>query len=480
MSRTIKLSNTKTKLTSLSRVALLVTAVSFGLPLFLSIGTALANVNDIKTWTGPHELSVTGNETYPPYIAMNKQGDGVAVWSQYKPDKLKYGVWAARFSKANGWEKPQRISVTVGQSGDPQAAIDAKGDIIVVWPEFNSDHVPVSTVWSNYYLHDRGWGRASKIQNDSMDAYFPQVVMDETGNAIAIWNQNNLTYDKTNIYAKYYNKDSGWQRAVMIQRDGSVLSDNSALVITGKGDAVALWTQYDSSQSQAQSGLLSSFFIKGQGWQEPEFITHDEAVSSSVASNKNGDTFAIWTTMNGQTYQNNVYASRHSAAGWSQGQLIQTNPNVDSTDVQIATDEHGNALAVWRGHQFTNFGETPIYVYANTYSKDAGWSADEIVDQAAPYSMPQLAMDAYGRAIAVWEKPAPNPDPYSDNHDIYAYHYSPTKGWDDDEAIENYSGDSSDPKVAISAQGDALAVWQQTDAIDGSSTAWSNLRYATP
>jgi hypothetical protein len=340
--------------------------------------------------------------------------------------------------------------------------------------------VPASTVWSNYYDHRRGWGRAAKIQNDSVDAYFPLVVIDEEGNAIAMWNQNNLTYDKTNLYANYYTKDRGWQRSVMIQRDASLLSDGSALVMGDKGNAVAMWTQFDSSQDQAQSGLATSFFIKGKGWQEPEFITHDEATSSSIAANNHGDTFAIWTTMNDQTYQNNVKVSRHSAAGWSHNQLIQTNPNVDSTDVQISLDDRGNALAIWRGHEFTNFGETPIYMYTNTYTKGSGWSTDEIVDEAAPNSAPQLAMDAYGRAIAVWEKPAANSDPYTDYHNVYAYHYSPTEGWDSDQAIENYSGDSTDPQVAISAQGDALAVWQQTDIIDGSTSVWSNLRYASP
>jgi len=486
MPHTAKLSNLPlsisvfSKLLSNSGAVLLAVAIGIGLPLLLSSGDALAGPKDMNTWIGARQLSGTDTETYPPQIAMNKQGDGIAVWSQYKAANTNYGVWAARYNKTTGWEKPRLISNTAGQAGNPRVAINARGDAIAVWAEFNSEHVPASTVWSNYYDHRRGWGRAAKIQIDSVDAYFPLVVIDEEGNAIAMWNQNNLTYDKTNLYANYYTKDRGWQRSVMIQRDASLLSDGSALVMGDKGNAVAMWTQFDSSQDQAQSGLATSFFIKGKGWQEPEFITHDEATSSSIAANNHGDTFAIWTTMNDQTYQNNVKVSRHSAAGWSHNQLIQTNPNVDSTDVQISLDDRGNALAIWRGHEFTNFGETPIYMYTNTYTKGSGWSTDEIVDEAAPNSAPQLAMDAYGRAIAVWEKPAANSDPYTDYHNVYAYHYSPTEGWDSDQAIENYSGDSTDPQVAISAQGDALAVWQQTDIIDGSTSVWSNLRYASP
>jgi hypothetical protein len=119
-------------------------------------------------------------------------------------------------------------------------------------------------------------------------------------------------------------------------------------------------------------------------------------------------------------------------------------------------------------------------MYANTYSKDSGWSADEIVDKAAPYSTPRIAMDAYGVAIAVCEKPAANRDAGSVDHDIYAYHYSAAIGWDGDQAIEHYKGDSTDPKVAISSQGDALAVWLQTNTTDGSSGVWSSWRYASP
>ena len=158
----------------------------------------------------------------------------------------------------------------------------------------------------------------------------------------------------------------------------------------------------------------------------------------------------------------------------SENQSIQSDPYVDSSNVQVALNNEGNALVVWLGEESSDFGSNSINVYSNHYTKGSGWSTDETVDEAAPYTEPQLAMDEHGSAIAVWEKTSQGPNPYVSFHDIYAYHYSPDYGWDSNQVIENYDADSVYPKVAMSENGDALAIWEQTDNNNAGPTLWSN------
>lgn len=460
--------------------ALLMTLLLIVLRLVSPSGAALASANETNVWLEPSLLSGDNAEAYPPQIAMNEQGNGIAVWSQYKTTDFSYGIWVAQYSKTKGWSAPKRISNTVGQTGNPRVAINDRGDAIVVWSVFNSDAVPLSTVWSNYYDHRRGWGMPVKIQNDSVDAYFPLVVMDQQGNAIAIWNQNNPAYDKTNIYANYFNHARGWMRSEMIQSSDTLLSLDSALSINHKGEVVAMWEQFDSNLDRAQSGLVTDIFVRGKGWQSPEFITHDDTGSPSIALNERGDILAVWTAMNPSTLQDTVRASWYQASqGWSDSLPIQSNPYIDSDNVQVALGEHDNALVIWRGREYSDFGDSPIYTYSNTYTTASGWATEEAVDEAAPYSAPQLAMDERGNAIAVWETLAPGPNPYSYYHDVYAYHYSPSYGWGNKQILENYTGDSTNPKIAISEDGDALAIWQQTDNISNPTTVWSS-RFTSP
>jgi hypothetical protein len=83
-------------------------------------------------------------------------------------------------------------------------------------------------------------------------------------------------------------------------------------------------------------------------------------------------------------------------------------------------------------------------------------------------------MDEHDNAIALWEKTSAGPNPYVSYHDVYAYHYSPRYGWDSNQVIEDYDADSVYPKVAMSENGDALAIWQQTDNNLVGPTLWSN------
>ena len=448
-----------------------------GLIMIFTTNAVFADANNTKMWTGPIQVSSDNTWTSPnEQLAVNEHGDGIAVWQQYTLDDNSYGIWVARFKKDTGWEEPIKVSHnTLGQVGNPTGvAINEQGDAVVVWPVFNFTSSPLSTVWSSYYDHENGWSQPVKIQDDDTDAYSPMVAMDERGNAVAIWNQNNPEYDRTNIYASYYRKGSGWTHSTMIQSDSSVLSVGVDLVNDGDGNAVAMWSQYDSNPDNPQTGLVTSSYVERKGWQAPVFVTHDDTYSPSIAINEDGKSIAAWAIINPLTHQYNVRASlRQGNEPWGESQSIQSNPYVDANSIDAALTEHGDALVIWRGREYVYFGPASVNIYSNTYNTDSGWAMDQMIDEAAPYSEPQLAMDEHGNAIALWEKTTAGPNPYVNFHDVYAYHYSPAYGWDSSQVIEEYDGDSTYPRVAMSENGDALAVWEQSDNLGGP-TLWSN------
>jgi hypothetical protein len=65
--------------------------------------------------------------------------------------------------------------------------MDGSGNAVAVWYQNDGTHY---NIWSNRYVVGTGWGAAELIEAyDSDSAYKPDVVMDSAGNAIAVWSQ---------------------------------------------------------------------------------------------------------------------------------------------------------------------------------------------------------------------------------------------------------------------------------------------------
>jgi hypothetical protein len=87
-----------------------------------------------------------------------------------------------------------------GLANIPQVAVDASGNAVVVW---NQDDGIRRNIWANRYVVGSGWGTAELIETDNAGrAWVPQVAVDASGNAVAVWQQDDGTRD--NIWANRF------------------------------------------------------------------------------------------------------------------------------------------------------------------------------------------------------------------------------------------------------------------------------------
>src|SRR6266403_4064188 len=98
------------------------------------------------------------------------------------------------YAQTLGWGAATSIGLTFTPKGQlPKIAADPQGDAIAVWAQ--GDSAGVLSIWANRYDVGSGsWGTATLIENNSGLAFLPQVGMDNNGNAIAVWVQNDGTY----------------------------------------------------------------------------------------------------------------------------------------------------------------------------------------------------------------------------------------------------------------------------------------------
>ncbi|RJF96460.1 hypothetical protein D3870_21820 [Noviherbaspirillum cavernae] len=383
-----------------------------------------------------------------PQIAVDAGGNALAVWSQ--SDGTRFNILANRYTAGSGWGSAQAIE-TGNASGAfvPHIAIDAGGNAIAVWCQTDGTRF---SIWANRYSAGSGWGSAQLIESDNAsDAYDPRIAFDAAGNALVVWTQSDGT--RFNVWANRYTVGTGWGAAQLIETDNAGDALFPRIAIDGSGNALAVWQQSDG----AQIDIRANRYTVGAGWGTAQLIETGNAGDArlpQIAFDASGNALAVWTQSDGTRYS--IWSNRYTAgSGWGTPQLVETDNADHAFDPQIAIDAGGNALAVW-----TQSDGTRVNVWANRYTTGKGWGTAQLLEteNGGDASNPQIAFDAAGNALAVWTQ-----DDGTRNN-IWGSRYATATGWRTARPIQSRKDEHAGlTQIAIDASGNALAVWQQND-----------------
>jgi len=343
-----------------------------------------ANRFDGTNW-GSAVLIETDNtgSALVPQIAMDSNGNALAVWSQF------YGtrdsIWANRFDGTN-WGSAELIeSDNAGHARDPQIAMDSNGNALAVWEQFDG-------IWANRF-DGTNWGSAALIDSDNAgDASDPQIAMDSNGNALAVWQQ----YDgiRNNIWANHFDGTS-WGSAALIET-GAGSARDPQIAFDNNGNALAVWRQNDGTRNSIWANRFG-----GTSWGSAALIDSDNArnaLDPQIAFDNNGNALAVWQQYDG--IRNNIWANRFGGTSWGSAELIESDNAGHAFYPQIAMDSNGNALAVWQ-----QFDGTRNNIWANRFD-GTNWGNAALIesDNAGGARDPQIAFDNNGNALAVWRQ----------------------------------------------------------------------------
>ena len=388
-------------------------------------------------------------DAWSPQIAVDANGNAIAVWRQH--DGTLWNIWANHYATGVGWGAAELIETDdAGDAGYPKITIDTNGNALAVWEQSDGSR---DNIWANRYTTGLDWGTAELIETDDAgDAGSPQIDFDTDGNAIAVWRQySSSRYG--NILANRYTPGSGWGSAELIQTNDTEDASGPQIAIDASGNAITVWQQHDGTRFN----IWANRYIAGSGWGTAELIeTNDAGVAAlpKLSIDASGNAIAVWQQSDGSHY--NIWASRYTAGSdWGTPEMIETNDAGDARKPQIAFDADGNAIAVWQQHDGTRYN-----IWANRYTPGTGWGTAELIEtnEAGDAKSPQIAIDAGGNAIAVWRQ-----------HDgtrfnIWTNRYTTGLDWGTAELIEtDDAGDAGSPQIDIDADGNATVVWQQHD-----------------
>jgi hypothetical protein len=172
-----------------------------------------------------------------------------------------------------------------------------------------------------------------------------------------------------------------------------------------------------------------------------------------VEINDAGSAVAVWQTIsNGKI---SIWASRYEpGVGWDTEQTIEADDRRNAFNPKLGLDEAGNALVVWN-HR----GGGRLNIVATRYLIGSGWGTPAAIDVSTAGNSRdvQIAMTAAGNAIAIWQQD----DGSSVN--VWSNTYDLLNGWGIADYVENNTdgGNALRPRIGVDGSGNAIAVWQQ-------------------
>jgi len=357
------------------------------------------------------------------------------------------------------WDAATLVETNATENAsNPQVAIDSNGNAIAVWVQNDGTR---DNIWANRYVDGLGWGSAEPIEmDDTGDAWFPQVAVDDIGNAIAIWRQFDGSY--WSVWANRYSLGAGWDMAELLEAGVSGDAWQQQIAMDANGNAIVVWLEFDG----ANNYVWSKRYVAGVGWTANELVDPDPAsflAEPRVKIDKMGNAIVVWSRPDISGSYSDVWANRYViGVGWGSAELLDTNDSGDAKQPQVGVDDIGNAVVLWQQWDGTTWS-----IWANHYSIGEGWKGAEFLGSAA--ADPQVAMVGDGDAVVVWTEFG---DAQTTN--IQVSRFVASTGWGALEYIEATSTDSLDPQIAVDGQGNAIAVWRQFDSVAGFENVWVN------
>jgi hypothetical protein len=162
----------------------------------------MATTKPLPAWLAPQDLSAAGQGAYDPQVAVDGQGNAIAVWHRFDAGTNTIVQAAARAAasrrrrryftpkRGGSFGAPQDLSAAGQSASFSEVAVDGRGNAIAVWRRFDGTNTIVQAA---VRAAGGSFGAPQDLSAAGQTANDPQVAVDGQGNAIAVWSRSNGT-----------------------------------------------------------------------------------------------------------------------------------------------------------------------------------------------------------------------------------------------------------------------------------------------
>ncbi len=234
-------------------------------------------------------VALSGSGASSPSIAIDYQGNAVAVWVENglikSSTQLNGGSWSVT---------PDTLSSAGADS--PQVAVGLDGTVVAVW-HAEDDVTSIDTIFSATKQIAGTWSAVQEISSASLNSVYPQVAVNSTGDAMAIWFTYSLTgsmYSNVVLQSASLPANGTWSSPLSVSDAGMI---NPAVLVShvafdGDGIGIAVWT---TSYDGATFNCFSSVYQNG-AWTMPTGLVLGNLTAYCIdaAIDFLGNAYAAW------------------------------------------------------------------------------------------------------------------------------------------------------------------------------------------
>lgn len=208
-------------------------------------------------------------------------------------------------------------------------------------------------------------------------------------------------------------------------------------------------------------------------WSDPVFVSAAGAASARVVIDAAGNATAVWLQLESSgVFRRSVWTSRRGpASAWSAPARLEDSEN-DISEAEIAIDPaSGRAMAIW-----WELAGTVYEVWARPANASGMWgTAARIDSQGRNTAGVRIGVDANGNATAIW-----NQTDATNRNSVWSNRYGSASGWGTATRVIDAAAQDLRPQLSVSSNGDAFVVWERLGSGVWASRAAAGGAWGTP
>jgi hypothetical protein len=373
-------------------------------------------------WTQPN--SIANEAAQYPDVAVNGSGRAVAVWYRLQPISEDEDLHTMRYAKrtpGKGFGQPRTIGPADQPGGQnppskPHVAIDRDGNAIAVWLMQDGDGN--LRVMEAFQPRGEQFGQPEALSEPGEPAFDPEVAFNRRGKAIAVWERFDGTRTRVQAASRPAHQDDF--NAPVTLSAPQLASTLPQIGLGNDGSATVVW------QARG-GGALSNHFIQaarqpaGGGFGEPATISDDDSRDDDVptlAVAPDGSAVAAWRQGDPDGDLRAQIGTSTAPAGGGDFRPVEAIPGQTDLDPFIpcvGMDREGAATLIWSESPPEDLPGTHVIRSAVANAGGSFGNFQELQRSDDPLLRTALSVSRSGAAAALWvDSPLPmDPQPPS-------------------------------------------------------------------
>jgi len=354
---------------------------------------------------------------------------------------------AAPVDAAPTWLAPVDVSDPGQNAVSVQVAVDSQGTVIAVWQRFNGTHQIVQAAARPAGVAT--FGAPQNLTDIGQNASSPHVVVDDQGNATAVWRRSNGTHTIVQAATRPAGATSFGSSQDLSAPGQHAFAPQVAVDV--QGNVTAVWHRFNGANTIVQTATRPA---GAPAFGSPQNLSAvgEDAGYADIVVNDDGRAIVVWERSNGTHTIVQAATRLADAASFGAPQDLSV-PGQNADAAQVAVDGQGNATAVW---ERSNGTHTIVQAASRPAGASLFDSPQDLSGIGQSAAVPQVVADAQGKVTAAWHR--------SDGtHDVVQSATRPmgAAAFDPPLNLSDVGQDAFSVQLAVESKGDTTAIWER-------------------